>query len=274
MKLPAQQYDEIYAPANGIVYKAVDQDGIAINRLVLVHNGGYTTVFTNINKALVKEGDIVRRGQIIGLVGGQPGTRGAGFQGKGEGLYFQIYQNGSPVDPLTLLDLSIFSAKSILQEKYRPKYVADTELRNSVIHISDVPRMPGKTDEEKRTTFLKRFGAAPYDDVLLWETAARDTNIDVDLGICIGLAETSLGRYFASSNNIGNVGNNDRGDRVDKVSPLAGIQSIYQTLNNSYLGGYHTIFELSGFGNKEGAIYASSPYNWQKNVSRCLSSIK
>lgn len=179
-----------------------------------------------------------------------------------------------PIDPLTELDLSIFPAKSLLLDTYKTKFAADLELRNSVIHISDVPMMTDKTDEEKRATFLKRFGAAPYNDVTLWETAAKDTNIDVDLGICIGLAETSLGRYFASSNNIGNVGNNDRGDRVDKVSPLAGIQAIYQTLNNSYLGGYHTIFELSGFGNKDGAIYASSPYNRQKNVSRCLSSIK
>jgi len=96
----------------------------------------------------------------------------------------------------------------------------------------------------------------------------------MDLGICIGLAETSLGRYFASVNNIGNVGNDDSGNRVDQNSPLAGAKSIFQTLNNSFLGVYYTIYELSGFGNKEGAIYASSPYNWQKNVSRCLSSIK
>ena len=83
-----------------------------------------------------------------------------------------------------------------------------------------------------------------------------------------------MGRAFASANNIGNVGNNDRGDRVDKESPLVGARAIYTTLNNGYLGGYNTIFELSGYGNKEGAIYASSEYNWQKNVSRCLSTIK
>ena len=122
--------------------------------------------------------------------------------------------------------------------------------------------------------FLKKYAAGPYADINLREAAAKDTYVDVDMGICIGLAETSLGRYFASSNNIGNVGNNDRGDRVDKDSPLAGARSVYLTLNNSYLGGYHTIYELSGYGNKDGAIYASSPYNRQKNVTRCLSSIK
>jgi hypothetical protein len=60
--------------------------------------------------------------------------------------------------------------------------------------------------------------------------------VDVDLGMCIGYAETSMGRAFASANNIGNVGNNDRGDRVDKASPEAGARAIYVTLNNQYLG--------------------------------------
>ena len=51
--------------------------------------------------------------------------------------------------------------------------------------------------------FLKKYAAGPYADINLREAAAKDTYVDVDMGICIGLAETSLGRYFASSNNIG-----------------------------------------------------------------------
>ena len=134
--------------------------------------------------------------------------------------------------------------------------------------------MDGATARDRRLQFLQKVGAAPYNNIELWETAAEGTNVDVDLGICIGYAETSLGRHFASSNNIGNVGNNDRGDRVDKDSPIAGARAIYYTLNNQYLGGYHTLYELSGYGNKDGAIYASSEYNRQKNISKCLSSIK
>ena len=79
IQIPAQQYDPIYAPANGIVYQVSDQDGLAVNWLIIMHNDGYVTIFTNINRSLVHVGDIVRRGQIIALVGGQPGTRGAGF---------------------------------------------------------------------------------------------------------------------------------------------------------------------------------------------------
>jgi hypothetical protein len=45
-------------------------------------------------------------------------------------------------------------------------------------------------------------------------------------------------------------------------------------LNNSALGNYHTINQLSRYGNKDGKIYASSPINRQTNVLKCLSQIK
>lgn len=186
----------------------------------------------------------------------------------------QMYRNGASIDPLSEMDLSILQAGSLLPEKYQVKYELDKQLRDTPIRMSDVPFVEGMTPEERTRNFLQKYAAGPYANYNLWAAAAKETSVDIDLGICIGLAETSLGRYFASANNIGNVGNNDRGDRVDQDSPLIGAKSIYWTLNNSYLSGYHTIYELSGFGNKKGAIYASSPYNWQKNVSRCLSSIK
>ncbi len=186
----------------------------------------------------------------------------------------QLYKSGIPVDPLSELDLSVMPDKSSLHSVYQPKYEVDKQQRDTPIKMSDVPFIDGKTEREKTINFIKKYAAGPYADIALWDAASKDTYVDEDLGICIALAETSLGRYFASSNNIGNVGNNDRGDRVDDVSPLAGARAVFLTLNNSFLGGYYTIYELSGYGTKEGAIYASSPYNRQKNVSRCLSSIK
>lgn len=186
----------------------------------------------------------------------------------------QIYHHGVPIDPLSELDLSVLPDRNHLLASYQMKYDLDMSMRDNPIKMSDVPFVEGKTDEERTRNFLEKYAAGPYANYALRQAASKNTSVDMDLGICIGLAETSLGRYFASANNIGNVGNNDRGDRVDVISPLAGATSIFQTLNNSFLGDYYTIYELSGFGNKGGAIYASSPYNRQKNVSRCLSSIK
>lgn len=90
--------------------------------------------------------------------------------------------------------------------------------------------------------------------------------------MCIGFAETSF-KNFKSLNNIGNVGNNDRGDVVEFPSALAGIVAMYNVFNNQYLGSYTTLDQLSRYGNQDGYIYASSPYNRQKNIMKCLSAI-
>jgi hypothetical protein len=55
---------------------------------------------------------------------------------------------------------------------------------------------------------------------------------------------------------------------------LAGARAIAQTLNNQFLWHYHTIDQLSRYGNPNGSIYASSPVNRQTNVIKCLSQIK
>jgi hypothetical protein len=48
---------------------------------------------------------------------------------------------------------------------------------------------------------------------------------------------------------------------------------IYAAFENKYLGGYPTLNKLSGYGNKDGAIYASSPINRQTNIVKCLTEI-
>jgi hypothetical protein len=83
-----------------------------------------------------------------------------------------------------------------------------------------------------------------------------------------------LGRYLSTSNNIGNVGNDDSWNRVPFYSALAGARSIAVTLNNQHLWDYHTIKQLSRYGNTDGKIYASSPINRQTNVLKCLSQVK
>lgn len=90
----------------------------------------------------------------------------------------------------------------------------------------------------------------------------------------MAFAESTLGRYLSTDDNIGNIGNNDRWDRFAFWSALAWARAIAQTLNNQYLGDYHTINQLSRYGNPDGMIYASSPINWQTNVTKCLSQIK
>lgn len=272
--LGAEQWQELYAPAWWLVFYAQDQDSISSNWMVIIHKNWYVSVFRNMNKIFTRTGKMVERWELIWLVWWQPGTRWAWWFSDGAHVNMQIFKNGKPVDPLDIMDLSVINNPTILPDDYQVKYDIDTRMRSTVIDFSEVRFMEGNSVRERRLKFLDTVAAGPYDDIMLWEKAAEWTNVDVDLGICIGYAETSMGRHFASEHNIGNVWNNDRGDRVDKSSPLDGAKAIYDVLNNRYLGWYRTIYELSGYGNKDWAIYASSEYNWQKNVSRCLSSIK
>jgi hypothetical protein len=245
-----------------------------MNLVVLIHKNNYVSVFTNLQKSLVKARDIVTRWQLIWLAWGQPWTRWAWWFSKWPNASMQLYRKWKAIDPLQVLDLSVISNPTILSETYQIKYETDTRLRSAVIDFSEVKFMRWDSLRSRRMRFLDTVAAWPYDDIVLWETAAEWTNVDVDLWICIWYAETSMWRHFASENNIGNVGNNDRGDRVDKDSPLDGARAIYNVLNNQYLWWYRTIYELSWYGNDEWPIYASSEYNRQKNVSRCLSTIK
>ena len=272
IQIKADQNTPVYAARDGIVYFVADNDNIGINWAMIVHTDGYATVYQYLNRSVVKPGDIVRRGQLIGYSGGEPGSRGAGFISKGANITFMVFQNTMPLDPFDILDASIVQDKDVLPEGYQIKYLRDKYARP--IDITTLKIMSGSTLEEREAQFLRAYGVGVYKLPAFWEDAAKGTNIDKDVVICIAFAESTLGRYLSTSNNIGNVGNNDRGDRVAINSVLAGARAIPLTLNNGYLGDYHTINQLSRYGNKDGKIYASSPINWQTNVLKCLSQIK
>jgi murein DD-endopeptidase MepM/ murein hydrolase activator NlpD len=78
---------------------------------MIIHTDGYVTVYEYLNKTIVKPGDVVKRGQLIGYSGGEPGTRGAGFISKGPNLTFMVFKDGIAIDPFDILDASIVQEK-------------------------------------------------------------------------------------------------------------------------------------------------------------------
>ncbi|HET9385289.1 MAG TPA: peptidoglycan DD-metalloendopeptidase family protein [Gemmatimonadales bacterium] len=65
--------------------------------VILDHGGGYYTIYASMSDALVKKGDRVVRGQVIGHVGGETTDEGAH-------LHFEIRgQGGIPLDPANWL---------------------------------------------------------------------------------------------------------------------------------------------------------------------------
>lgn len=272
IQIKAPQATPVYSVRDGIVYFVADNDDIGINRVMIVHTDWYVSIYQYLNKSVVKPGDIVRRGQLIWYSGGEPGTRGAWFISKWSNLTFIILKDGIALDPFDILDASIVKDKDVLPNGYQIKYLRDKYAR--AIDITNLKLMTGASLLQREMQFLEAYGVGIYKQVPFREDAVKWTNIDRDVVICIAFAESTLGRYLSTAGNVGNVGNNDRGDRIPFTSAYVGARAIPVTLNNAYLGEYHTINQLSRYGNKDGKIYASSPINWQTNVLKCLSQIK
>ncbi len=112
------------------------------------------------------------------------------------------------MDPFDLLDASIVKEKEALPEGYQIKYLRDKYVRP--IDITNLELMTGDTLLDREKQFLWRYGVGVYRQPTFREDVVKGTNIDKDVVICIAFAESTLGHYLSTNNNIGNVGNNDR----------------------------------------------------------------
>lgn len=95
---------------------------------------------------------------------------------------------------------------------------------------------------------------------------------------CITVAETSWWNRWAWWRNIWSVGSNDRWDRPTYALMEAGLEAIWKTLNNKYLWSIQTLGCLSNGWNcrqwdNNGHRYATSNWNWERNMVACLSTI-
>ncbi len=93
----------------------------------------------------------------------------------------QLFKNDKAIDPLQLMDLSVINTPATLPETYQVKYDTDARMRHVNIDMTTVTFMKGNTVRERRLDFLNTVAAGPYADIMLWETAAEGTNVDVDL---------------------------------------------------------------------------------------------
>ena len=272
IQIEAKPWTPVYAARDGVVYYVSNSiDGISW--VLIMHKEWYVTLYEYLNQIIINPGDTVQRGQLIGYSWWEPGTMWAWFASEWENLTFWVYKDWVAIDPLTILDLSVVTDwQNTLPEDYRIKYLNDQLVRP--IDVSELKLIEWKTVDERAQKLLNSYGVWVYKELDFWNSVVEWTNIDRDVVICIWVAESTLGKYLTTSNNIWNVWNNDRWDRVAYNTPYAGARLIPLTLNNQYLWHYHTINQLSRYGNPDWKIYASSPINWQTNVMKCLSKIK
>jgi murein DD-endopeptidase MepM/ murein hydrolase activator NlpD len=116
--IPISQGTAVRSPAAGVVYKVHDNGDESYSYLILAHKGGLLTVYGHMSEILVKERDIVFPGEIVGLSGGIPGTKGAGYLTTGAHLHFEVIKSGKHIDPLKILPLEKLATQYI-PDKYK-----------------------------------------------------------------------------------------------------------------------------------------------------------
>lgn len=94
----AKPGDSIYATADGVVQKAFYNGGHG-NYVLIDHDNGYATAFSHMKKFLVRPGDKVRRGQLIGYVGNSG-------RSTGPHLHYEVLLDGEPIDPDTFMKVA------------------------------------------------------------------------------------------------------------------------------------------------------------------------
>ena len=119
----ALQGTPIHAPADGVVYKTRD-NGFGYSYIILAHGGGFMTLYGHVAEIRVIEGEKIKQGQVIGLSGATPGSKGAGLMTTGPHLHFEVLKGGKHVDPLDYLPLSYLPLNT-LPEKYLIRITGD-----------------------------------------------------------------------------------------------------------------------------------------------------
>lgn len=141
--LAAKSGTNVFSPGQGVVIDSKEYDNImnyGCGGMVFIRHAGYKTRYCHLKKVNVSKGQMVSRGQTIGLSGGGSNDNGAGWS-EGPHLHFELYlDKGGLTDPWPYLvgekkispDI-VFPAKTEKEVEYEDKKYSDL-----VILISDI----------------------------------------------------------------------------------------------------------------------------------------
>lgn len=92
----------VTAVAKGVIEQAIFVSGYG-NTVVIKHDEVYKTRYAHLDEILVTDGQQVMQGELIGKVGDTGYTRKRGHDASH--LHLELYENGTQINPLSLLSL-------------------------------------------------------------------------------------------------------------------------------------------------------------------------
>jgi murein DD-endopeptidase MepM/ murein hydrolase activator NlpD len=91
-----KQGSEIIAVASGIIVESGERNGYG-GTIKINHGSGFQTRYAHNKQNLVKTGDVVKKGQVIALMGSTG-------RSTGPHVHFEVYKYGRPVDPASYIN--------------------------------------------------------------------------------------------------------------------------------------------------------------------------
>lgn len=116
----AQKGTEAYATGDGIVVEVEKGHWGYGNMVTIDHGFGYKTRYAHLQKAAVRKGQELKRGQLIGYVGNTGKTTGVH-------LHYEVLKNDVQIDPINFFfnDLTPDEYEQILQQSTLPTQSMD-----------------------------------------------------------------------------------------------------------------------------------------------------
>jgi murein DD-endopeptidase MepM/ murein hydrolase activator NlpD len=110
----------IYATGDGVVSEAEYNSGGFGNKIMINHGYSYETVYAHLSRIKVKEGQHVKRGEIIGLMG-NTGKSTAPH------LHYEVHKSGVPMNPIYFFfnDLTPREYQAMIEMSSQPSQTLD-----------------------------------------------------------------------------------------------------------------------------------------------------
>ncbi|MDP5038899.1 MAG: peptidoglycan DD-metalloendopeptidase family protein, partial [Candidatus Gracilibacteria bacterium] len=204
------QGTDIIAPADGYVIYLKKPDDVGYAYVALKHNNNIITVYGHINELLVDHLDYIKAGEVFAKTGGEYGTNGAGIMTTGPHLHMEVFKNREIVDPLDYLDLTILGENNIpnvskIIYKFMDDFRENFGERYEGILTENIKlfRLDGETEVDRQKDLLIKYATPDFRNWDIWIEESVFGNIDPSFIMCVGLAESGLGRNLKTPYNVG-----------------------------------------------------------------------